>query len=77
MILNIFFSIKLIRQSRGGKKNFQGGQTIKNITEKHCFSKSRGTAAPRATVDPPLLETHLNATLIQLGNLYVTNYGYG
>jgi hypothetical protein len=45
-MLNIFFSIKLIRQFSGGKKNFQGGQTTENITEKHCFSKSRGAAAP-------------------------------
>jgi hypothetical protein len=40
-ILNIFFSIKLIRQSRGGQ-----------ITEKRYFLKSRG---PRYTPDPPLM----------------------
>jgi hypothetical protein len=53
MILNIFFSIKLIRQ-------FREGQTIENIAEKHYFSKSRGGGAlpPRATVDPPLSTNH-------------------
>jgi hypothetical protein len=37
MILNICFSIKLIRQFIGGKKNFRERQ----ITEKYCFSKFR------------------------------------
>jgi hypothetical protein len=47
MILNIFFSIKIIIKSKGGKKNF--GQ----ITEKYYFSKSRGAATP-TLLDPSL-----------------------
>jgi hypothetical protein len=42
MILNIFFSIKIIRQFRGGKKKFRERQ----ITEKRYFSKSRGELPP-------------------------------
>jgi hypothetical protein len=39
--IKYFFSIKIIRQFREGKKKFQGGQITKNITEKYYFSKSR------------------------------------
>jgi hypothetical protein len=44
--IKYFFSIKLIRQSRGGKKKIQGGQITESITEKYYFSKSRGAVVP-------------------------------
>jgi hypothetical protein len=52
--IKYFFLNKINQTIQGGKKNFRGGQTTENIIEKHCFSKSRGAAAPWATVDPPL-----------------------
>jgi hypothetical protein len=54
MILNIFFSIKLIRQFRGAKKNFRGGQINEKLIEKHCFSKSKEAAGPWPKLNPPL-----------------------
>jgi hypothetical protein len=38
--IKYFFSMKLIRQFKGAKKNYRG-----QITEKHYFSKSRETGA--------------------------------
>jgi hypothetical protein len=48
MILNIFFSIKLIRQSRrGGQKNFPEGANYRKYYRKTLFFKIQGgTAAP-------------------------------
>jgi hypothetical protein len=40
--IKYFFSIKIIRQFRGGKKIFRKGQIIENI----IFQNSGGTAAP-------------------------------
>jgi hypothetical protein len=39
--IKYFFSIKIIRQSRGGR-----GQITENIIEKYYFLKSIGVAAP-------------------------------
>jgi hypothetical protein len=52
MILNIFFSIKIIKQFGGEiKKNFRENKLLKNI----IFQNPRGTAAPSPThMDPPL-----------------------
>jgi hypothetical protein len=58
--IKFFFSIKIIRQFRGGKKNFQGVRA-ENITENHYFLKSRGARAPpRILLGPPLfIITHI------------------
>jgi hypothetical protein len=42
MILNIFFSMKLIRQFRGTKKNFRGRQITETIIKKILFFKIQG-----------------------------------
>jgi hypothetical protein len=42
MILNIYFSIILIRQSRGGKKKFRGA----NYRKSTIFQNLRGATAP-------------------------------
>jgi hypothetical protein len=46
MILNINFSIKIIRQSRRGQKKFMGGKITESITENYYFSKYRGGTCP-------------------------------
>jgi uncharacterized membrane protein YozB (DUF420 family) len=46
MILNIFFSIKLIRQSRGGKKNFQGEANYRKYYRKALFFKIQEGRCP-------------------------------
>jgi hypothetical protein len=51
--IKYFFSIKLIRQSRGQKK-FSGEQITKSITEKHYFSKSKGGNCPLDEDPDPL-----------------------
>jgi hypothetical protein len=46
MILNIFFSIKIIRQSReGGKKFFQEGTNYRKYYRKEIYFKIQGAAA--------------------------------
>jgi hypothetical protein len=47
--IKYFFLNKInqtIRGEEGDKKKFQRRQTTENITEKHCFSKSRGGRCP-------------------------------
>jgi hypothetical protein len=44
MILNIFFSIKLIRQFRWGKKKFQGGKLPKVLPKSTIFQNPGGAA---------------------------------
>jgi hypothetical protein len=46
MILNIFFSIKLIRQSRGAKKFSRGGKLPKILLKNTVFQNPGGAAAP-------------------------------
>jgi hypothetical protein len=48
MILNIFFSIKLIRQFRGAKKIFRGANYRKYYRKILFFKIQRGAAAPLA-----------------------------
>jgi hypothetical protein len=52
--IKYFFSIKIIRQFRGAKKNSRGGQIIENITEKYYFLKFKGDSCPWFQLDPPL-----------------------
>jgi hypothetical protein len=50
MILNIFFSIKLIRQSRG-QKNFPEGDKLPKVLPKSTvFQNPGGAAAPPGTL---------------------------
>jgi hypothetical protein len=44
--IKYFFSIKIIRQFRGGKKIFRDRQITENIIEKYYFSKFRGVRTP-------------------------------
>jgi hypothetical protein len=49
--IKYFFLNKINQTIQGGQKNFpEERQTTENITEKHCFSKSRG-ASVHAPVD--------------------------
>jgi hypothetical protein len=45
MILNIFFSIKLIRQSRGGQKNFPERDKLPKVLPKNTIFQNPGGAA--------------------------------
>jgi hypothetical protein len=45
MILNIFFSIKIIRQFRGAK-NFQGDKLSKTLPKSIIFQNLGGARAP-------------------------------
>jgi hypothetical protein len=53
-MLNIFFSIKIIRQFRRAKKKIQEEQITESIIEKYYFLKSRGGTYPWIPLDPPL-----------------------
>jgi hypothetical protein len=46
MILNIFFSIKLIRQFRRAKKNFMGGKLPKALPKNTIFQNSKRGSCP-------------------------------
>jgi hypothetical protein len=54
MILNIFFSIKLIRQSRGAKKIFREDKLPKVLPKNTVFQNPGGPLPPWALVHPPL-----------------------
>jgi hypothetical protein len=45
MILNFFLN-KINQTIQGANFFSRRGQTTENITEKHCFSKSRGDSYP-------------------------------
>jgi hypothetical protein len=68
--IKYFFSIKLIRQSEEGAKQFSRKEPItESITENHYFSKSRGN-----TMHPPL-GRHINPGFdIDNKNLFYSFY---
>jgi hypothetical protein len=75
MILNIFFSIKLIRQFREAKKISKGGQTTENITEKYYFLKFREAATPEIVCIRPCLYITVSALFHK--ESYFPNAGHG